>query len=149
MFLKYITTSAILLCATCCPEDDYDCATVLCAGPPAIIIEVLANEENVFENETYSIEDISIEGTNANDFNLSLFENQDAKILLVIENSDWPIGSNEVNLNFSDDSSIPVQMDIALSASDECCGGIPRLESLVINGIVQNNVSSIYTITLD
>ncbi|GMN11189.1 hypothetical protein MTsPCn9_21060 [Croceitalea sp. MTPC9] len=138
----------LLLCFQC-DEGIEDCATVLCAGPPVIVMEILANGENVFENETYSIEDVTIEGTNANDITLSLFEDENSNTLLILENFNWEIGSNEYDLNFSSDTSIALQIEIFQSGPGGCCGNIPILDGFRVNDVPQEGANGSYTINLD
>ncbi|WP_350290061.1 hypothetical protein [uncultured Croceitalea sp.] len=151
MLFKKILIGSILLCASlCCPEEnDYDCAVVSCPSSVTVAIEVLANNENVFENETYTLEDITIEGDNSSDLQLSLFENEDSITLLLLENSNWQLGSNTYTLNFPDSALIVLQIDIFSSGDVGCCGDTPLLDGLQINGQSQSISANFYTISLD
>ncbi|MBT8237426.1 MAG: hypothetical protein KJN65_02170 [Croceitalea sp.] len=135
MFLKYVLLGSILLCATCCPEDD--CAAVLCEGPPILGFEVIKDNENVFLNDTYTLADVTIDGENIEGITLSLANSDEPSSILVLENNGWGPGTFEYILNFSTDASIPLKVNIKNSPSGGCCGGIARLEQLTINGQVQ------------
>lgn len=146
MLLKYLVASFIFLCATCCPEDD--CEAVLCEGPPDLSFEVLAENENVFINGTYSLEDISITGDGSDEVMISLANSAVPNSVLVLINPNWTPESYQYELNFSDDAVVTLNVEIINSPSGGCCGGIPRLEALQINGIAQSTNGG-YTIILD
>lgn len=151
MLIKKILISSILLCASlCCPEEnDYDCSVVSCPSSATVAIEVLASNENVFENETYTLEDITIEGNNSSDLQLNLFENEDSKTLLLLQNSNWQLGSNIYSLNFPDGALITLQIDIFSSGDVGCCGNTPLLDDLQINDQSQSISATFYTVSLD
>ena len=143
MFLKYLVAGFIFLCATCCPEDD--CAAVLCAGPPAIALRVLENGGNVFANETYTINDVVITGENSTEIILNIFENTDGTPILILDNFAWNIGENQYTLTFANDVSTELVIDITLSESGSCCGGIEQLRSFSSNGRVTEITNGYYT----
>lgn len=149
MIVKHIITGLIFLCATCCPEDD--CAAVLCEGPPALAFDIKLDNANIFLNETYTLEDITITGNNAEDFTieLSTFNTEEPESILVLQNFDWTVGTFENSLVIEDSIVIPLVIEIALSEPGGCCGGIARLKSLKINGIAQENLNGLYIISLD
>ncbi|GMN07096.1 hypothetical protein MTsPCn5_24850 [Croceitalea sp. MTPC5] len=149
MILKHGIASLLVLCATCCPEDD--CATVLCEGPPTLAFDLELDNANVFQNEIYALEDIRISGDNADDFTLELatFDAEKPESILVLQNFDWSIGTSENSLIIADTIVIPLTIEIVLSESDGCCGGIARLKSLVIHGATQEDLNGFYTISLD
>lgn len=149
MILKNIVASLIFLCATCCPEDD--CAAVLCEGPPSLAFNIELENTNVFLSETYTLEELTITGDNADDFTLTLetFNTEEPQSVLVLQNFNWTIGTSENSLVLEENIVIPLDIQISISESDGCCGGIPRLESLLINGVAQEGNNGIYTISLD
>ncbi len=149
MFLKNVIASLMVLCATCCPEDD--CAAVLCEGPPTLAFDLELDNANVFQNEAYALEDIRVTGDNTDGFTLELatFNAEEPESILVLQNFDWTIGTSENSLIIADSIAIPLTIEIALSESDGCCGGIARLERLVINGATQEDLNGFYTISLD
>lgn len=149
MLLKQLVASFIFLCATCCPEDD--CAAVSCLGPPVLAFNIEQDNANVFITEIYTLEDISVTGDNANDFmiGLSTFNSENTDAILVLENYNWSTGTFQNNLVLENNIIIPLVIEIELSESGGCCGGIPRLKSLEINGILQENNTGLYNITLD
>jgi hypothetical protein len=146
MFLKYLVASFIFLCATCCPEDD--CAAVLCAGPPAISLQVLENGANVFANNTYTLEDIVITRENSTEVILNIFENTDGTPILILDNIAWNVGENPYTLTFASEASVELLIDITLSENDGCCGGIEQLRSFSSNGRVTEINNGYYTVSV-
>ncbi|WP_394974875.1 hypothetical protein [uncultured Croceitalea sp.] len=146
MFLKYFIASLMILCATCCPEDD--CAAVLCAGPPSLALRVLENGGNVFANETYTIDDIVITGENNSEITLNIFETEDGTLLLILDNFPWQLGENNYTLTFASEASADLSIDITLSENDGCCGGIQQLQSFSSNGRVTELNNGSYSVSL-
>ena len=142
----------LLLCFQC--EEDIegieDCAAVTCLANAEVVLEVLEDGENIFENGAYSLEDVTIEGDNTDDLELTLFVNQDSKTLLQLRNSNWQLGLNVHNLNFENDVSIGLQIDISfIGEAGGCCGKVSALDGLLINDESQNIPARFYTISLD
>ncbi|WP_343487914.1 hypothetical protein [Allomuricauda sp. d1] len=130
-------------------SDDFDCSAVSCIGPPVFIIEVIQNDENVIENDIYSLENITISGDSSDDFDISIYDpNSDSIPRLLIQNNQWKVGVIEFNLNFSADFTFQFNTEIGLSTG-QCCGGIPRLESLQIDGQTREPIDGIYTLILE
>ncbi len=130
------------------PFEDFDCSAVSCIGPPVLFFDVIQNDSNVFLSQAYQLEDISINGNSADNFNLSINDqNLNSIPRLLLQNDNWQTGTLAFNLNFADDFSFEISLEIGLSTGD-CCGGIPILENIEINGVPQN-LSQLYMLTLD
>lgn len=137
-------------------QNEDDCSTVVCIGPPTIAFEVLQDNTNVFESDVYSLEDVFLTGEGIEGFELRLAEREfltdnnetEIKIILFLSNDDWQPQRYAFTLNFSQDFSIPISTEIGLSEGD-CCGGIPTLESLQINGVDEENPYEFIPIILD
>ncbi len=131
-----------------CNDTEVDCSAVLCAGTPALAFQVLADNENVFLNNTYTIEDVSITGENSTEVTLSLGNSTEPESILILQNPSWVAGNYEYNLVFGNNDPITLLIDIVNSESD-CCGNIPRLRQLTIDGDIQDNEVPVNRIILD
>ncbi|MGW9684027.1 hypothetical protein [Flagellimonas sp. 2504JD1-5] len=132
-----------------CNETDVDCSTVLCAGPPSLVFEVLANGENVFGEGIYTTQDISLSGTypsqtewTTNEVNLGA-ENIH---VLAISSFDWQEIIYEFTLNIGNEYTTDITVAIENSSSDGCCGGIPRIKSLKIDEATVENPYNLITL---
>ncbi len=134
-----------------CDENDIDCSTVLCAGPPNLVFELLLNGENVFDENLFTAEDISISGTFPDSFELGVnetnFKNSRTQ-LLFIESIAWQVNTYDFNLNIGSEYSHNLRVEIQLS-TDSCCGGIPRITSYQVDGISQENPNQVQTLNLE
>lgn len=146
----------LLLCfgfATSCEESTVDCSAVTCLGTPIFLFEILSDGENVIENGTYTLETISVDGTDSNSFILDIETWQTGsgeKTGILIENKNWEPKVYDLNLNLASDSTIPIQLDIDLSEAEGCCGGIPRVSAVFINGEIQSpNNRTFFTIEIN
>ncbi|MDC6388803.1 hypothetical protein PP182_08925 [Maribacter sp. PR1] len=134
---KYFVLLFALGLSLGCEENKIDCSLVLCEGPPVFLFEVMNNDKNVIENGTYSIDDITIDGTNANIFILVIQTWETAsgeKTGVVLDNNSWEPKVYKINLNLASDFKIPIEIDMGLSEAESCCGGIPRVNGIVIDG---------------
>ncbi len=147
MFLKYVVASFMILCATCCPEDD--CAAVLCEGPPTLAFEIFENGENVFLNGTYTVEDINIIGANAENLEVNLSNASEPNSTLLLFSNSWSPGTFDFEVQFATDTSVTLLVEIINSPPEGCCGGIARLASLTINGSIQERENGFFTVNLD
>ncbi len=149
---KHILLFLILTISLNCDDTKIDCSTVLCIGPPVLLFEVLNSGENVIENETYTLENITIEGTDADTFVLmkqSFETGLGIKTGVSIENENWIPKAYDITLKLGSDFALPVEIGIELSEAESCCGGIPIVKSVVINGEIQSlNNGNIFTIEL-
>ncbi|ASV30972.1 hypothetical protein [Maribacter cobaltidurans] len=136
-----------------CEENKIDCSLVLCEGPPVFLFEVLENGENVIENDTYPIETISIVGTDSNTFILEIqtWQTGDGeKTGVVVDNQNWEPKLYDIDLNLASDVSIPIQINMGLGEAEGCCGGIPRVSAVFINGEIQSpNNRTFFTVEID
>lgn len=130
-------------------SDDYDCATVLCAGPYNLFLEITENEENIFDTEIYALDDLSITAQNSEAFSLASYKSEYDEITrLVIDNTAWKEGVNNFSLVIADDYTIAFEVQIE-SNSEGCCSGIPYANEVRINNVVQENVYDIPAIELE
>lgn len=109
--------------------------------PTSLFFEVLDNGENVIEDGTYFIDDITIDGTDANTFILVIqtWETGSGdKTGIVLDNNSWEPKVYDINLNLASNFTIPIEIDIGLSEAESCCGGIPRVNGIAIEGEMQS-----------
>ncbi|TAI48106.1 hypothetical protein [Flagellimonas allohymeniacidonis] len=155
MFLKKILVGTILLCASFCCDEQTDCAAVLCAGPPVIGLEVLSDGQNIFESDIYDLQDVTLESTEASDFLVSLatYQNMDGEevTVLVLDNAQWNSQAYDITLNFSLEATANLEIQIGSSPIGGCCGGIPTLENLLIDGnpTQRNEGTGFFTLNLN
>lgn len=130
-----------------CEENKIDCSTITCLGAPTFLFEILSDGENVIENGTYPIETISIVGTDSSTFILKIqtwHTGDGEKTGVVVDNQNWEPKLYDINLNLASDFSIPIEIDMGLSEAESCCGGIPRINGIVIDGERQSLNNGIY-----
>lgn len=130
-----------LLLILSCDENRIDCSTVLCAGPPVFLFEMISNDENVLENGAYILETISVTGTDEASLVLEIITVQTGSreiTSLQLNNVSWEPQLYELTLNLGADFSIPLAIDIGLSEAESCCGGIPRVTAVSIDGEPQS-----------
>ena len=134
-----------------CDEETVDCSTVLCAGPPNLVFELLLNGENVFDKAVFTSEDISISGSFPEGFEINVretnFKNTRTR-LLYIERIAWEVDTYDFNLDIGDEYSYPLSVAIQLS-SGSCCGGIPQIRSYLVDGESQENPNLVQTLNLE
>lgn len=150
---KGIFLYLLLVLILSCDENRINCSTVLCAGPPVFQFEIIGNNENVLENGTYPIEDISITGTDEGSLLLEIRILQFGSgevTSLIVDNPSWSPQLYELTLLLGTDFSIPLEINMDLSEAESCCGGIPEVRSIAIDGELQSlNDGTFFTITLD
>ncbi|MEM9077573.1 MAG: hypothetical protein AAGC43_11055 [Bacteroidota bacterium] len=140
MFLKKLLYVILLILFTfSCDETEIDCSTVSCAGPQFIALELLLDGENVFLNETYTIEDIRLLGSNSSDFTLFLssFDTMEDDSILFLELSSFRASNFMFSLDLGTEFLIDFDAQTELTSSEGCCGGIPFYTSVKINGVEQ------------
>ncbi len=135
-----------------CDSTSTDCSAVSCLGPPVFNFEVLLNNENALENGTFTQEDISLTGTDANQFLLDLSSirtNSGDITTLRLDNANWEPKTYTLQLVFGSEFSVDLQIALRLSQGD-CCGGIPVLEQTTIDNSAQSgNSDGLYSIVLN
>ena len=148
---KQIFPLLLLSLVLSCDEDTIDCSTVLCAGPPNLVFELLLNGENVLDANLFSEEDIAIGGTFPDSFELNVnetnFKNSRTR-LLFIDRIAWEVSTYDFNLNIGSEYSHNLRVEIQLSTGS-CCGGIPRISSYQVDGISQENPNQVQTLNLE
>jgi len=124
----------------------------LCS-PPFFLFEILNDGENVIENGTYTIEAISINGTDEDSFTLDIrtWQTGSSEITGVFMNNEsWAPQTYEMMLNLGTEFSIPIDIRIGLTEAESCCGGIAVVDEITIDGEPQSlNNGTLFTITLD
>lgn len=135
----------ILVAFTAC-ESRSNCDDVLCESPiPFVALNIVdaLTGENVFSNETYSLEDVELINQN----NESLAVRLDAQNYLESAIGDIP-GSNHYRLLISPGLEIQLVTEVA-AANEECCSS-PNLVSFdVLNYEFEQNDVRSYTIFID
>jgi hypothetical protein len=149
-YISLLLTFGLLLS---CNDDAIDCSTVLCAGPPVFFFKILNNGEDVIENGSYSIESISISGTDEDSFILEIrtWQTSSEEITGVfINNESWMPQTYEMTLSLGTDFSIPIDIEIGLTEAESCCGGIAVVDGIVIDGEPQSlNDGTLFTIAVN
>ena len=141
---------AILFTSQSCFDDQVDCATVLCAGPPSIALDILLDGENVFLNNTYSIDDVSLTGVSNSEIAYSLFVDAATEnALLVLNVMSFDPESLQFTIDLGEDFSVNMVVETSLTPGGGCCSGIPILESLEIDGVDQDLATFTFTVNLN
>ncbi|WP_445381310.1 hypothetical protein [Robiginitalea sp. IMCC43444] len=142
-----------LLIILSCDENRIDCSTVLCAGPPVFFFELNSNGENVLENDTYTLDNISVTGTDEASLVLEIRPIQTVSgevASLVLNNPSWEPRAYELVLNLGADFSVPLSIDMGLTEVESCCGGIPVVNAISIDGELQSlNGGTFFTVVLN
>ncbi|PRX56071.1 hypothetical protein [Flagellimonas meridianipacifica] len=142
---------ALLFFSQSCIDDDVDCAAVLCAGPPSIGLEILLDGENVFLNNTYIIDDVSLTGVTNNQIISSLFfDTVNENIVLVLTLTSVDSDFIQFDINLGGDFTIGLNLEtFSPSPTGECCSGIPILEAVQINGEERDLATSPFIVNLN
>ncbi|WP_420604089.1 hypothetical protein [Flagellimonas sp.] len=152
MILKKVVVVVLtfLLFSSCGGDDDSNCHLVDCAGFPALGFEIILNDENVFTKGDYTLQDVSIEGDQSDKVQpfLAPIYSVNKFNILVLEIKITDEGSHELTVNLADDFLMDINLNVALSPSGGCCGGIPYLTQAEING-EEYGSNPFFTITLD
>ncbi|WP_445384155.1 hypothetical protein ACT6NV_09045 [Robiginitalea sp. IMCC44478] len=142
-----------LLLILSCDENRIDCSTVLCAGPPVFLFELISNDENVLENRTYTLETISVTGTDEASLILEIQPVQTGSgeiTSLQLNNPTWEPQVYELTLKLGADFSIPLVIDMGLTEAESCCGGIPVVNAVSIDGEPQSLIGGpFFTVVLN
>ena len=143
---------AFVVLAFSCDEDAIDCSTVLCEGPPTLVFEVLQNGTNVFEAEVLDASDVSITGNAPGNISFQVaegfFTGGDTQ-LLSLQTSAWEATSYAFEVAFGTLGSVNLEVDIELSSTDGCCGGIPFVAAMRLDGAALPNPNTVLTVNLD
>ncbi len=144
----------VLLLYLSCETEDVDCSTAVCAGPPVIGFEILLDGENVFLNETFTIEDVRLIGATTNDFEvfLSSFDSEEENSTLFLGLRSFRANDFEFAIGFGNDFTVDLLIETELSSSGGCCGGTPFLTAIQIDGEDQelaDNFAFSFTVNLN
>lgn len=132
---------------------DIDPALLDCIGFPSLGFVITRNGENIFNENTITIQDIDIQGDDAPNGRLNLqsgFDSTNSPVLF-FSDSDWSLGGNHTYvITVEDTDSFSLNTSFTISEGP-CCGGIPILENIQINDIQveQDPISGFYIISLD
>ena len=125
-FLLFIPT---LLFLSCINSGEDNCSD-LCPRLGVLAFDVLLDGNNVFDNGTYTINDVTIDDENTQ-FSLESISSP----LLLIQDRDWSEGDYDYFIRFGDEHSFTVNATFELSPASECCGPLPILTAIRINDI--------------
>ncbi|SNY93446.1 hypothetical protein [Flagellimonas pacifica] len=131
MTLKRLFLFLPILFFLSCINSSDDCS-VLCPGLGVLAFDILLDGSNVFDNGTYTINDVTIDDTNTQ-FSLESLSSP----LLLIQDRDWREGDYNYFIRLSNDYSFTVNATFELSDGSECCSPIPVLTAIRINDISQ------------
>ncbi|MEM8928770.1 MAG: hypothetical protein AAGC45_11245 [Bacteroidota bacterium] len=135
-----------------CDEDTLDCSLVDCAGFPSIAFEIVLENENVFEEEVFTIEDLSLSGNFPQPSKLSIFEailGDGETPILLLSSMDWKETIYDFNLNIGGEYTSNLVVEIENSPGGGCCGGIPFIKSLELDEVAIENPNSILTLNFE
>ncbi|MCL6267795.1 hypothetical protein [Flagellimonas myxillae] len=118
-----------LLILSCLNTDDEDCST-LCPRSSVLAFDIRLNGSNVFDNGTYSFNDVTVDDENT----LFSLESISSPILL-LQDPDWGDGTYNYFIRLSDEHSFTVNATFEFSQATECCLPIPVLSEIRINDI--------------
>ncbi|MFS4494437.1 hypothetical protein [Maribacter sp. 2308TA10-17] len=154
--LKFFAIS-LLFIFSCQNKNESPCnidpALVDCIGFPMLGFVITRNGENIFNENMTTIENISVQGTDLENRELSLqsgFIPNEGPVLFFVD-LDWDLGGNYTYLITVEESD-----SFSLSASfiiseGPCCGSIPILENIQINGTEAfvNTETGFYNVTIN
>lgn len=153
-YLAFVTM--ILLSAFSCEGDEVcniEPALLDCIGFPSLGFVITRNGENIFNENTTTIQDIAIQGDDARNVELNLqsgFDSINGDVLFFTD-LDWARGAEHTYvINVKDTDSFSLNTSLTISEGP-CCGGIPILEEIQINNSqgAQDSQTGFYNISLD
>ena len=129
---KQILLSILALFTMACSDsNDEDCSLVLCAANEIIRLEFLVDGNNPLSDETYSIDEVTVDGKTMESLEVTIRTNAEGSsgALLEIISPDWDPGTYFYTVALGADWSVPIEVRFTNSKSnDACCG--ERLEIL-------------------
>ncbi|MEX0313144.1 MAG: hypothetical protein AB3N18_03130 [Allomuricauda sp.] len=131
MILRRLLLFLPILFFLSCINSDDNCSS-LCPGLGVLAFDVLLDGSNVFDNGTYSINDVTID-----DENIQFSLESASSPLLLMQDRDWREGDYNYFIRLSDDNSFTVNATFELSGGSECCSPVPLLTAIRINDINQ------------
>mgnify|MGYP000029013704 CR=1 FL=1 len=154
LFLTVATfISAFLSCEKDKETCDIDPGLIDCVGFPSVGFVVTRNGENIFNENTTTIEDIDVQGDDASNSELTLrtgFNTTDGPVLFFTD-LDWQNGGMHgyiIDVEGIDEFSFNTTLSIS---EGPCCGGIPLMDTILINNMQMefDSVSGFYEISLN
>ncbi|MGJ8735077.1 hypothetical protein [Zobellia laminariae] len=135
----------------CLSDDtkDYDFLAVTCAsGFSNLYIELAdsENSENLLTNETYTASDITISGNETIEFSI---QDIAEKKILTLSDSEWEIGTYNYVLTVGDSNNFDITLKLARTDVEGCCSNTLLIESLEIDGEIQEDNSTIFKIPIN
>ena len=149
-FQKILFSCSLFILSTACSDtDDADCELVLCAPNQVISLELLVDGTNVLADRTYTLEDISVTGTNDEELNLLVRESEfgGPEALLEISSFDWKVGSYSYLIRLGNDWMFQVEVEFT-SSSDPCCRQFLIIRELTSPTLTVLKNTSYFTIIL-
>ncbi|WP_431129066.1 hypothetical protein [Flagellimonas flava] len=128
---RFLLTLPALLFWSCLNSDDENCSD-LCPRLGVLAFDVLLDGNNVFDNGTYSINDVTVDDENTQ-FSLESISSP----IMLVQDPDWSEGSFNYFIRLSDEHSFTVNATFEFSQATECCSPIPVLTAIRINDINQ------------
>nr|WP_299387909.1 hypothetical protein [Allomuricauda sp.] len=128
---RLIILLPVVFVLSCLNSDDEDCSS-LCPGLGVLAFDIQIDGSNVFDNGTYSFNDVTVDDTN------SLYSLESiSSPLLLLQDPDWSEGDYNYFIRLGDEDSFTVNATFELSSGSECCGPVPVLTAIRINDINQ------------
>ncbi|MEO0573339.1 MAG: hypothetical protein AAF039_16665 [Bacteroidota bacterium] len=154
MTIKNVISILILLVTliSCDKEEELDCSAVDCIGFPSLAFEILENGTNVFEQNIFSEEDLSFSGNTPNPAELSIqegFLGLESTQLLIMTSFAWEETTYDFNINIGDAHVANLIVEIEDSPSGGCCGGIPLIKSLILDGEIITSPYQVLTLNFN
>ncbi len=153
MALNKVIVCLLLCIGLGCNEDRVDCATVSCLGAPSIGLKIISDKADILSEGNYSLEDLSIEGDTAGNTGLSLEPDPYSSLgrILFIQDPDWAEGRYSYRLLIGNGIRLQLKATfIELKAVDSsCCGDVPFLQNLEIDGTSPPMTNGIFIISID
>ena len=140
----------IFLSLSCDNNNNIDCSAVTCqAATPTILLNIIENNENVFDSNTYTLDDIAINDSNI-EISLITGSNEANTTLLYIQDPDWTEGNFEYTFTFGSDTTFNSTVTFLTGSESECCGRVTSIENISVNtGTLQERTNSFYTLILN
>ncbi|MGS0526489.1 hypothetical protein ACU8V7_16205 [Zobellia nedashkovskayae] len=140
-----------LLLSMCSSDDteDYDCSAVLCVADfSELHLELIdsENSENLLTNETYTASDITISGNETIEFSI---QDIAEKKILTLSDSEWEIGTYNYVLTVGDSNIFDITLKLARTDGEGCCSNTLLIESLEIDGEIQEDNSTLFKIPIN
>ena len=135
-----------------CDEDDIDCSAVDCVGFPSLNFELLLDGQNALGENLLTLEEISLSGdhpepTELDSFNVSTSATTETQIL-VLSSFAWEEKTYDFNLNIGSEYTSNIVAEVERTSSGGCCGGIPFIKSLEIDGQPIQNPNTLISLNI-